>query len=338
MAAMALLALVARAEQPGEAVARLEANKKLLLEFFRLGADREARMKMLADDYIQHNPRFLATDKITGKKGREAWGAAPVAAQGHARLTDPDFNLRTVPAILMAEGGYVTAIFKASISDPDNPAAEYEAFNFETVRIQDGKLVEHWDAVKLTRGWRTELEGLPGQNPGDPALTTQSLRPAIPIEATTPRSSATNSEPATLEANKKLFARFIDPHTDPGDRAEMLADGYIEHNPRFLAIETTTGKKGREAWLAAIGAVGDARRLMDSDFASSDAALAVLMAEGDYVCAILKAIRPDPDDPAKTYEAFTFQAARVKDGKLAEHWDGVKLAPGWNKTGQSFVQ
>jgi predicted SnoaL-like aldol condensation-catalyzing enzyme len=31
----------------------------------------------------------------------------------------------------------------------------------------------------------------------------------------------------------------------------------------------------------------------------------------------------------KTYEAFTFETFRIKDGKFTEHWDGVQLAPGW---------
>ena len=137
---------------------KLEANKKVLLDFFRLGPDLDARTRMLTDDYTQHNPRFLKMDEATGLKGKAAWAAAIRAAQGHARLTDPNFRLRSTPVAIVAEGDFVVAIYKATLPDPDDPSKTYEAFNFEMVRLKDGKLAEHWDALKLAKGWRTELE------------------------------------------------------------------------------------------------------------------------------------------------------------------------------------
>lgn len=148
-----LVVLPAVAQTPDEA-ARLEANKQLLLTFFALGGDLEARKAMLADDYIQHNPRFVA---MTGAIGSDAWIKAIQTAQGRVLLTDPVFNLRGNPVVLMAEGDLVTAIFKTVLPDPDDPSRTYEAFNFETVRIRDGKLAEHWDALKLSQGWRAGL-------------------------------------------------------------------------------------------------------------------------------------------------------------------------------------
>jgi predicted SnoaL-like aldol condensation-catalyzing enzyme len=137
---------------------RQESNKALLLEFFRLGGDRAARTKMLAENYVQHNPRFLKMDQSTGKSGQQAWGAAIAAAEGHARLTDTRFSLRSVPVAMIAEGEYVASFYKTTLPDPDEPAKSYEAFNFELVRFANGKLAEHWDAVQLEQGWRRELE------------------------------------------------------------------------------------------------------------------------------------------------------------------------------------
>jgi predicted SnoaL-like aldol condensation-catalyzing enzyme len=153
---MLLLVLVAGAQAQDSG--KLDANKKVLLEFFRLGANLDARTQMLTDDYTQHNPRFLRMDEVTGFKGKQAWGAAIRAAQDHARLTDPDFSLRSIPVAIVAEGDYVVAIYKATLPDPDDPSKTYEAFNFEMVRVKDGKLAEHWDALKLTKGWKTERE------------------------------------------------------------------------------------------------------------------------------------------------------------------------------------
>ena len=156
MAAVLILAAVALRAQ--DSASELEAKKKVLLDFFRFGPDLDARTRMLTDDYTQHNPRFLKMDEATGLKGKPAWAAAIRAAQNHARLTDPDFSLRSTPVAIVAEGDLVVAIYKATLPDPDDPSKKYEAFNFEMVRLENGKLAEHWDALKLAKGWRTELE------------------------------------------------------------------------------------------------------------------------------------------------------------------------------------
>lgn len=146
------------AQEPRDDAARLEANKQVLLRFLALGGDLQARRAMLTDDYVQHNPRFLAMAGSGGDAWLEAIRKASAAGRGRVRLTDPDFNLRDEPVILMAEGDLVTAIYKAEIPDPDDPSKTYEIFNFETVRIRDGKLAEHWDGIKLEAGWKAALE------------------------------------------------------------------------------------------------------------------------------------------------------------------------------------
>jgi predicted SnoaL-like aldol condensation-catalyzing enzyme len=47
------------------------------------------------------------------------------------------------------------------------------------------------------------------------------------------------------------------------------------------------------------------------------------------VLLVYQGVLPDPDAPSKTYEAFAFEAYRIRDGMLAEHWDQVTLTPGW---------
>ena len=146
------------AQEPQTEAARLEANKQVLLRFLSLGSDFQARRAMLTDDYVQHNPQFLALAGSGGDAWLEAGRIAFVEAQGQINLTDSDFSLQGEPVILMAEGDLVTAIFKAELPDPDDPSKIYEAFNFETVRIRDGKLAEHWDGIKLESGWKAPLE------------------------------------------------------------------------------------------------------------------------------------------------------------------------------------
>ncbi len=76
------LAMPAGAQQSAAEAARLEANKQVLMKFFALGGDLEARKKMLTDDYIQHNPRFV---ELTGSVGSQAWFDAINMARGRIR-------------------------------------------------------------------------------------------------------------------------------------------------------------------------------------------------------------------------------------------------------------
>ena len=111
--------------------------------------------RFLADDYVQHNPRFLAMDKFTGASGGRAWVEARIEARSRGGIPLVDLGgirLRD-PVIMMAEGDLVTAIYKGELADPDKPGETYEAFAFETFRVRDGKFTEHWDQVSLKEGW-----------------------------------------------------------------------------------------------------------------------------------------------------------------------------------------
>lgn len=150
--------------QTAQDAAQLVRNKQLVLDFFNDRGDRAARAaRFFAEDYIQHNPRFLKMNEVTHATGRDAWVKAGQAAQGHAQLVvNGGIPLRD-PILLVAEGDLVTAIYKANLPDPDDKSKTYEAFTFETFRIKDGKFTEHWDGVQLAPGWRTEIEKPPAK-------------------------------------------------------------------------------------------------------------------------------------------------------------------------------
>ena len=138
---------------------QLDANKQTLLTFFEArGLTREERSaKTQTDDYIQHNPRFLRMNEITGATGRQAWIAAGEQAQKRGvQMTVPGIRLSN-PVILMAECDLVTAIYKGVLPDPDDASRTYEAFAFEVFRVRDGKVSEHWDQVQLAPGWLKPL-------------------------------------------------------------------------------------------------------------------------------------------------------------------------------------
>ena len=50
-----------------------------------------------------------------------------------------------------------------------------------------------------------------------------------------------------------------------------------------------------------------------------------IFVDGDYVVVLQLRNPPDPQNPGKTYESFWFDAWRIKDSKLYEHWDPATI-------------
>lgn len=158
-ASVLLFSTVAMAQQPANPApgckaspAELEANKKVALEFFRQGSDRVA----LADPtYKQHNPAFkkrAEEKKVSdyeefkaafsgggrGGAGQRGLGAGPQPPAGNPL------------AIVTAECDLVTIVHKNYCQDPTaEPGKFYEVFTFDTFRVKNGKLVEHWDGAVI---------------------------------------------------------------------------------------------------------------------------------------------------------------------------------------------
>lgn len=149
---LAFISLTGQAQNQYQA----QINKQLLLDFFNFqGTDEERMQQLLAEDYVQHNPRFLAMNEFTGASGNRAWVAAreEARARGGIPLVDLGGIRLRDPIIIMAEDDLVTAIYKGDLPNPDKPGETYEAFAFETFRVRDGKFTEHWDQVTLEPGW-----------------------------------------------------------------------------------------------------------------------------------------------------------------------------------------
>lgn len=144
--------------------AGLEANKQLLHDFFAFsGTDQERAERFLTPDYVQHNPRLLRMNALTGATGREAWlkGFHEALRRG-IDIVDLGGIRLDRPVLVMAECDLVTALYKGVLHDPDRPAATYEAFAFETFRVRDNKFSEHWDQVTLKPGWMTPSDARTG--------------------------------------------------------------------------------------------------------------------------------------------------------------------------------
>lgn len=135
--------------------AQLEANKKVAMEFFLTRG--EARVALADPSYKQHNPAFKkrAEDNhvsdyqeykdtfLAQAAGRGALAGAPSAAGPQPPQGNP-FEVVT------AECDIVTIVHKVYRQDPTaEPGKFYEAFTFDTFRVNNGKLVEHWDGAVI---------------------------------------------------------------------------------------------------------------------------------------------------------------------------------------------
>ena len=139
--------------------ARLEANKKVAMAFFAPYADRLA----LADPtYKQHNPAFLKGGKEAGLSDyeyfksrfggpRQGGPGGGGAGRGQAPATaGPQPPAGNPLEIVMAECDLVSVIHRNNRQDPTAPPGNfYEVFTFDTFRVRNGKLVEHWDGAVI---------------------------------------------------------------------------------------------------------------------------------------------------------------------------------------------
>jgi predicted SnoaL-like aldol condensation-catalyzing enzyme len=125
-----VLALVIAAVAPAHADP--EANKKVVLDFYEKGLnqkDFDAAAKHFGPKYIQHNP--TAPDGIEGFKAFIAFRKEKFP------------NARSEIKRAFAEGDFVI-LHVHSVREP----GERGAAVIDIFRLENGKIVEHWDVVQ----------------------------------------------------------------------------------------------------------------------------------------------------------------------------------------------
>lgn len=127
---------------------QFESNKNLVREFYKhFPADPEAAAQLLADDYIEHAPRFVEYNQVNQTSGKQGFmQATKNILGGLGRGGGKGAPAVRVPELTLAEGDLVTFIWKRSVPDPKDQSKTYEGFSFDTYRIKNGKMAEHWDA------------------------------------------------------------------------------------------------------------------------------------------------------------------------------------------------
>ena len=141
--------LPAVADDAGRSPAE-QRNLSFVLDFWNnvfMKRDASRFAEFFAADYVDHNPN-LTTPGLPGLleyvhklSARAAVAPQPGAAPKPSGPPQSDVVIATV------DGELVTLIRKKMLPDPQDPGKTYEAFGFETLRVHDGRIVEHWDSV-----------------------------------------------------------------------------------------------------------------------------------------------------------------------------------------------
>jgi len=120
---------------------QLAKNKRLVYDFWRVvfeGGHLDKAPDYMLETYIQHNPNVP-----TGRKAFVDFFSKFAAAR-------PVADTIKAPLIaIIADGDLVTLVFKQTYPEPKDPTKTYTSTWFDMLRIENGKLAEHWDpAVK----------------------------------------------------------------------------------------------------------------------------------------------------------------------------------------------
>jgi len=117
---------------------QLFANKRLVFDLWRHipEAGREELADIYMDPiYIQHNP-----NAATGRAGAKAYFAMRPDTSIDSTLEDP-------LVALVAEGDLVVQVLQEERPHPNRPGEIYYVAWFDMFRIENGRVIEHWDTA-----------------------------------------------------------------------------------------------------------------------------------------------------------------------------------------------
>lgn len=266
-----------------------QANLKIVSDWWRsviqAGHVEMAPMYM-AEDYIQHNPNIST--------GREAF----VAIFGRRGPRDIPVTLTPAPVIQFAKGDYVVFVWEREAKDPMGNAYKYNFFDL--VRVQNGKVQEHWDSV---------FKNAPPAGQPAPAAVVPGIGPK-PVK---PRNSAAEQKNEDI-ANVEFKDILQYGHVELADK--VMAAGYIQHNPNVPT--------GRAAFVDFFSKI----RKPEPIQARWKDEPELILTSGDLVFYMMRRFSADPADPSKVYKWNWFDMVRVDNGMVQEHWDmAMKTQP-----------
>ncbi|WP_427918793.1 nuclear transport factor 2 family protein [Streptomyces sp. cg40] len=270
------------------------ANKRLVADFFNtVVATRnvDAVREYVAEDLVQHG-----ADVSDGVQAYTAYLSDRL--RGETGSSGVGVTLPPTPVFTIADDDLVCVCRYLPQPDPDLAGATFDYYTFTTFRVRDGRITERWPSVN-----KIAL-------PQPPASDTPSRAVVV----------GTSSQSDT-DAHKRLvrdFYRCIFDAQNPGAVKDFVTEDYRQHSSLYPA-----GRAGLEKFVR--------NQFPNGPLPTPAEPLnppVLLLAEGDIVVCAGLMPQPDPDVSGGMYPYFVYDAFRVRDGLLAEHWSGVnKAAP-----------
>jgi predicted SnoaL-like aldol condensation-catalyzing enzyme len=284
--AVALVAMVSSVTpsfaQSKTMTAQEQANLKVVLDWWRevLQAGHvELAEKYQTEDYIQHNPGI--------NTGRAEF--VKVFSRRAPRDIKP--VLDPAPVIQFAKGPYVVLVWEREGKDPKDGSA-YKFNFFDIVRVENGKIAEHWDSV---------FKNPPAAGQPAPAP----VIPGIGPKPVAPKNSAAEQKVEDI-ANTEFKDILQYGHVELADK--VMAAGYIQHNPNVPG-----GREGFKGFFK-----GRPVEAIKKEWKNEPE---LIITSGNLTIYMMKRFSADPADPSKVYKWNWFDMVRVDDGMIQEHWD-----------------
>ena len=246
----------------------------------------ELTSKYQADDYIQHNPSVN-----TGRAGFVEF------FKKFSKPMNPiPAKMDNLPVVAGARGDFVWLIFEQEKKTPRDPSKTYLDSSLEVLRIQNGKVQEHWDSQMKMPGSGNVVTG---------------VSPKPPMQWNTGKLS--KEEEKTLALAKSEFKDMLQyGHLEIADKT--MDPGYIQHNALF-----PQGRDGFKKIMASRPGrrPEDAKPIQDEWI---DPPVLTLV-NGPYCLFMMQRTAKDPDDPTREYKWNHFNVVRIENGLIKEHWD-----------------
>ncbi|MEN7536941.1 nuclear transport factor 2 family protein [Aurantiacibacter flavus] len=122
--------------------AQLEANKRLVLDMWHEvldGQNFDAVRRYISSDYIQHSPGI--------EGGRDGLIEYLETSRPDAEPLEPGTYPLTEFEFVLAEGDLVQLMHQRQLPSRDDPDTLVPVWWYDTYRIEDGMIVEHWDSI-----------------------------------------------------------------------------------------------------------------------------------------------------------------------------------------------
>jgi predicted SnoaL-like aldol condensation-catalyzing enzyme len=281
--------------QTAPMTAQEKKNLDMVLTWWREvidGGHMELTSKYQAEDYIQHNPNVN-----TGRAGFVEF----ISKFNKPKNPIPD-KLSNPPVVRGAKGDFVWLIHESEQKDPRDASKTYHSNSFEVLRIQNGKVQEHWDSAQ--------------KMPGSGAIMT-GMSPKPPMQWNTGKLS--KEEEHNLELGTEELKDMLQyGHLELADKT--MDPGYIQHNPNV-----PQGREGFKQFMSRIpGRRPEDAKPIKPEWLNPPV---LTLVSGPYVVFMWDRMAKDPDDASREYKWNHFDIVRVENGLIKEHWDEAVIAP-----------